>query len=242
MEPLKDYEIRNTRIVTWGFIFPAFLFMIWSTFLNINDFNEMLDTSNTPNENIVNDFEIGDLTLTKTVIPTAKAEKTVAYVTAKKLTYLASKSEQTKTISTNYGLSMMTGLESYPSFLITEKHNDFWKSQFYFKIIFKNIGFALFFLIGLIFSEINIRQNRKLFTREIKWLFFALLLLVFIAQIVDVLIYGRMIVFLNREFYLGESLIGGFTQEFNWLIGALLFLIIFIEKGIPILEEQELTV
>lgn len=242
MDMEKNFESQNMRIFLWIVCIPAIAIMIWSIFASISDFNELLDHSAPPVAKIVNDFEINNLKLTKTTITEAEAEKTVVYVTTKELSYLASKADQNKIISPNFGFTKMTGLESYPSFLITKKHEGFWKFQFYLEIIFKYGGLIFLFLILFIYSEINFKQERKLFTKEIKWVFAGLCFAFLGAYFIELLLYGRMIYFLNTEFYLGESLVGGGSQYLLNLGIVFLFLIIFIEKAIPIQEEQDLTI
>lgn len=241
MDIKKNFKTQNMRIFSWVICIPTIVIMMWSIFTSIGELNKLLDYSTPSVEKIVSDFEINNLKLTKTTINKTEIEKTYIYVTTKDLSYLASKTDQSKTISTNFGFTKMIGLESYPSFLVTEKHESFWRFQFYLEIIFNYGGFALLFLILFIYSEVNFKQERKLFTKEIKWVFVGLSGTFLGAYFIELLLYGRMIYFLNTEFYLGESLVGGSQYLLNLGI-IFLFLSILIDKAIPMQEEQELTV
>lgn len=69
-----------------------------------------------------------------------------------------------------------------------------------------------------------------------------LFFLIFAGFIIKAVLYGRMIHFLNNEYYLSESLTGGISQEFVFLSVAFLFIIIFLERAVPLQKEQDLTV
>lgn len=227
-----------TRVLAFIFI-PG---MIWGIFTSIEEFNLMMDKSSAPVEYIENRFEIGNLKLTKTQVDLTGDSKIVLYVTSKDLQYTASNSKQQEIISSNFGFTKMTGLESFGSFLVSEENESFWISQFYLEIIFRYRGLTLIFTLLFFYAEVNIRQGKKLFTKEIKWFLLALYGLVFFAYLIKAFLYGRMILFLNRNYSIGESVVGGLSQELFWLLIPLLFLIIFIEKAIPIQQEQDLTV
>lgn len=230
------------KIVNRFLVVTFIIVMTWAFYTSISDVNRLMNASVPPIEGIENKFEIKKLKLTKTTIPSGNGEKTVLFVTTKELSYLASKSQQLEIISTNYGFAKMSGLESPPSFLVLDKYKTFWKSQFYFEIIFRYGGLTFFFGLIFLLVELNFNQGKKLFTKEVKRVIYGLIFSIYGAFFLEAFLYGRMINFLNKEFYLGESLTGGFSQELLILATALLFLTIFIEKGVPIQNDQDLTV
>lgn len=241
-EKVTHFEDRNMKAVIRFLVVLTVLGVTWAIYSSTSAFNNIMDISIPPVDGIENKFEIGNLKLTKASIPLGNSKKTVVYVTTKELTYLASTPEQIQTISTNYGFSKMTGLESYLSFVVLDKHKAFWSSQFYLEILFKYVGLTVFMGLLFLFVEINFRQGKKLFTKEVKWIIYGLIFSIYGAYFLGAFLYGRMIHFLNKEFYLVESLTGGLSQELLILATVLLFLIIFVEKGIPIQNDQDLTV
>ncbi len=241
MEAQNNFTVRNMRIFARVLSIPAFIALIWAIFVNLNEFNSLLDTSIQPDAGIIIDYEIGHLKLNK-VKASTDTEEAYVYVTYKGISYLAPQENQTEELSTNFGFTKMTGLESYPSFLVIEKHKAFWKSQFYLEILFRYAGFAVIFITMLVFSELNFKQNNKLFTKEVKWGLGGFMFVIYGAYFGGYFLYGRMILFLNKEFYLGESIVGGGSQELLFMGTILLFLFIVFERAIPIQKEQDLTV
>jgi hypothetical protein len=186
-------------------------------------------------------IEIGGLTLTKASIDTSEQSQTVQYVTVKDLNYTPSKEERTKILKSNRGLTRMTGLMGHPSFLVN-KDNQFWKSQFYLEWGFQFGGLLVLGVLLIVITEINFRQNKKLFTKEIKRLFFGLFFLIFTGLVIEAVLYGRVMHFLNNQYYLGESLTGGISTEYVFLLAVFFWIITFFERAVPMQQEQDLTV
>ena len=66
--------------------------------------------------------------------------------------------------------------------------------------------------------------------------------LIFTGGVIKALLYGRMAHFLNSEYYLGESLTAGISNEYVLLLVVFLWIIVFLERAVPMQKEQELTI
>jgi len=123
-----------------------------------------------------------------------------------------------------------------------DEHRSFWKSQYILNILLYAGSIIGFMIIGLFFVEYQFKQQQKLFTKEIKLLVAGLCFGTYLIFFLNIILYGRMISFLNSEFYLGESLVGGIENGLLLLGLTLTFLLVFLERAIPIQREQDLTV
>jgi len=231
---------NHFRWLVLGLMGSLVLFTIWAGIKELQTFQSVWDDS-FPAEKQTNSYEIGNLTLTKTSIDTSGQSQTVRYVTVKDLHYTPSKEQRTNVLKTNKGLTKIMGLMGHPSFLINNDEG-FWKSQFYLEWGFRFGGWLIIGSLLIVITEINFRQNKKLFTKEIKQLFFGMFWLIFTGGLIKALLYGRMIHFLNNEYYLGKSLTGGISNEFVWLSVIFLWIILIFERTIPMQKEQDLTI
>ncbi|MDZ7808436.1 MAG: hypothetical protein U5K71_15190 [Gracilimonas sp.] len=167
---------------------------------------------------------------------------TYTYISVTDLSYRPLNYKSTEILSMASENTKILGLLSHPSFLVKEADLPFWKSQFQLIIGFTVFGWLILigFLIGMAITIT--RQQQKLFTREIYHWVLGLYFLIFAGFLAHPILYGRMIHFLNTEFYFGEPLTSGISVEPVLGLGILLFLIIFLEKAIPMQNEQDLTV
>ncbi|NGP87499.1 DUF2975 domain-containing protein [Fodinibius halophilus] len=230
----------NFRWLVLSILALMVLFYIYLGINSIQTFHRVYD--NSPPSAQTATYEIGDLTLSKTTVVQQDTKRTVRYITTDDLSYTPSQKKTANILQAQTGLTKIMGLSGNPSFLVTEEHESFWKSQFYYQIAFYFGGFLIFalFLIGV--TEINFRQEKKLFTKEIKRFFGGIYALFITAFFIKAVLYGRMVHFLNNEYYLGESLTGGVSSSLLSIAVALLFIFLFLERAIKLQKEQDLTI
>jgi hypothetical protein len=231
---------NHFRWLVLGLMSWLVLFLIWGGISELQSFHSVFDDSPQANEKI-NSFDIGDLALTKTSINTNGESKNVRYVTVKDLNYNPSHKEGSDILKENNGNTIMMGLMGHPSFLV-KADKEFWKSQFYLEWGFRFGGWLILIIFLIVITEVNFQQNKKLFTTKIKRLFSGLFFLIFAGFIIKAVLYGRMILFLNNNYYLGEPLTGGVSNEYVFLLAVFLWIIVFFERAVPMQKEQDLTI
>ena len=216
-------------------LFP--IIFIWTGIKELTDINTIFQADDIEAGEVVT-YTLEPLHLTKIHL-----DGTVyTYVSVTDLSYRPPNSKATDILSSAPEYTKVLGLLSHPSFMVKASHLDFWKAQFYLQIALKFLGWILFvgFLIGI--SITNIKQQQKLFTREIYRWVLGLYFLIFAGFIAYPILYGRMIHFLNTEYNLGEPLTSGIATKPLLGLGILFFVIIFLQRAIPIQNEQDLTV
>jgi hypothetical protein len=211
--------------------------IIWSGIQELNTFHSVFNADNVTEGEALN-YTMEPLSITKVNLN----DTIFTYVSVTDLSYRSSHLKSAEILSSATDNTKMLGLLSHPSFLVNNSDSSFWQSQFYLQIGLNVLGWLILvgFLLGV--SITNIRQEQKLFTQEIYRWVFALYFLVFAGFLAHPILYGRMIHFLNTEYYLGEPLTSGISQEPLWALMILFFVIIFLQRAIPIQNEQDLTV
>lgn len=215
----------------------SIIMMGWFTYLEYKNFDEFM-----LNDRKESSFEANDLIFRSDSVQQGTQSKLVRYVTVKELSYPATEQQEDQILNQNFGYATMTGLESYPSFMIRNEHTSFWQSQYTLSIALKYGGHVGFMIFVIVFVAVNFKQDQKIFTKEKKYLIYGLSMGLFAYFFLEMVLYGRMILFLNEEFYLGEHIVGGVSEPLLWLAMALTIFVTYIEKGIPMQEEQDLTV
>jgi len=220
-----------------GFMCFTAIFIIWSGIDELNSFHSVFDADEVKAGETLN-YTMEPLSFTKVNLDGT----TYTYISVTDLSYRPLNHKATEILSSALENTKALGLLSHPSFLVKEADLPFWKSQFQLTIGLTVFGWVIFigFLIGM--SITITRQQQKLFTREIYHWVLGLYFLIFAGFLVHPILYGRMIHFLNTEFYLGEPLTSGISPEPMLGLGVLLFLVIFLEKAVPMQNEQDLTV
>jgi len=223
-----------------GFISLTVLLIIYNGY---NEFQNFLSVFNefTIEEKQRVTYEIGYLQITKINEVKANGQKSNRFVTIKGLSYPASTNEQLREIGGSDN-RFITGLVSHPSFKVTDTNESFWKSQFYWLIFLYGAGTSIASLLFAGLAVLMVKQKERLFTKEIKHGIHAFFWLIMGGFILKGILFGRMIHFLNNNYGLGEKLTAGISNELLTLATAILILIVFIERAIPIQEEQDLTV
>ncbi len=211
--------------------------LIWSGLEELNKLHATFEAE------IIEAGEVINYTLEPLSITKVNVDNTIyTYVSVTDLSYRPSDTQISDLLSSANKHIKTLGLLSHPSFIVEDSDIAFWKSQFYLQIGLDFLGWFLFIgvLIGL--SVTNVLQQQKLFTTEVYRWVLGLYFLIFAGFIAHPILYGRMIHFLNSEYFLGESLTSGFEQGPLIVLGILFFLIIFLQRAIPIQNEQDLTV
>lgn len=183
-------------------------------------------------------FEVLSFRFTKT----ANIDTMFTYVTLKDLTFIPSKEKRFEILSTASTDEQILGLSSHPSYLVSESQRSFWKTQIYMEIAFIIGGFILFIFFLIWISSFNRDDYKKLFSQKIYRWATTLFFIVVVGFIIDALLYARKINFLNKEFALGLSPTGGISPTMIFVLALLLFVLIFLRRGIPMQNEQDLTV
>lgn len=173
---------------------------------------------------------------------TANIDTAFAYVTLTDLTFNPSKDEAIEILASASENDKILGLSSHPSFLVSEEHRSFWISQIYLELGFIFGGIILIIFVMIWITLINFEQYKKLFTTEIYRWVLGLYFILFAGFIINALLYARKINFINAEFGLALSPTDGISPTMMFVLLLLLFLIIFLRKGIPMQNEQDLTV
>lgn len=232
-------EKKFNNLVT-ALLITFFGFILWNGYTEYKDLAKVLNTEIAPKLERL-DFDTKFLQVSK--IYTEGDSKTGKnYVTFLALEDSPSANEKGRLLESNFGFSKMTGLVSHPSFLITDKTQSFWKSQIYLEFFYSTIGLLIIYLLYIILIRRIQKQKNKLFSQDIGKVFLILSAFLYLSFFVDMIIYGRLMLFLNKTYYLGETITGGGSQQ-TLNIGVALFFIGMIIQGASTLqEEQDLTI
>ncbi len=103
-------------------------------------------------------------------------------------------------------------------------------------------GFILFIFLLIWISSFNKDDYKKLFSQKIYRWATTLFFIVVAGFMIDALLYARKINFLNNEYDLTLSPTGGISPTMIFITILLVLVLIFLWKGIPIQNEQDLTV
>lgn len=217
------------------FVFP--ILITWNGINELKEFNSVFNAEKVKAGETLN-YTMEPLSITKINLD----ETTHIYVSVTDLAYRPPNPKTQEILTSALENTKTHGLLSHPSFLVKKSDLAFWQSQFHLLIGLNVFGWFIIisFLIGI--SITNIKQEQKLFTKELYRWALALYFLIFAGFLAHPILYGRMIHFLNTEFYLGEKLTSGISPEPLLVLGILFFVIIFLQKGIPIQNDQDLTV
>lgn len=231
---------KNFRRLVFLIMSSFTVLIVWAGISELQDFNTVWNNS-VPANGQKSTTEIGNLRLTKMAIEKEGKQHTVHYITVQDLTYGPNLKKAENIISNRQARTKIMGLKGHPSFL-AGKDEGFWKSQFYLQLAFAFGGWLAISIFFIVVTGINFKQQKKLFTETIKKLFTSLFFLIFAGFIAKAVLYGRIIHFLNNNYYLGESLTGGISLAMVWVMAALFFIIIFLERAVPMQKEQDLTI
>ncbi|HBQ58702.1 MAG TPA: hypothetical protein DD671_03525 [Balneolaceae bacterium] len=238
MDLQKDFIPKERFQKMMVFILCLFpIIFIWMGVGELNEFNATFQADDIEAGEVAT-YSLDPLHLTK-----INLDGTVyTYVSVTDLSYRPANARASDILSSAPDYTKMLGLLSHPSFLVKASHLDFWKTQFHLQIALQFLGWLLFigFLIGI--SVTNFKQQQKLFTREVYRWVLGLYFLIFAGFIAYPILYGRMIHFLNAEYNLGEPLTSGIAPEPLIGLGILFFVIVFLQRAIPMQNEQDLTV
>ncbi|WP_185957252.1 hypothetical protein [Gracilimonas mengyeensis] len=213
------------------------LFMIWTGVHEIRQFHSVLQEAPAEVES-QNTFEVGPLMLTKT----SAGDDLYRYVTVTDLKHTPSPTKADEMLTTANSDRKVLGLVSSPSFKLSKEHLGFWKSQFYLELGLRVGGWLMILLFFIGMTITNFRQKKKLFTPAIYRWFLGLYFFTFAGFLAKAILYGRLMYFLNHEFYLQESLTAGISTNMALGLALFFFLILFLQKAIPMQKEQDLTV
>lgn len=222
--------ISTLLIILFGFI-------LWSGYTEYNDLDKVLNTKSAPKLERL-DFDTKFLQVSK--IYTEEDRK--IYVTVLALEEDPTENEKEKILQSNFGFAKISGLFGHPSFLITDKTRSFWKSQIYLEFFYTTIGLLIICLVYIILIRKLQKQSAKLFSQAIGQTFLILSAFLYLSFFVDMIIYGRLMLFLNETYYLGESITGGGSQQTLNIGMALFFIGIIIQRASTLQEEQDLTI
>ncbi|MDR9419984.1 DUF2975 domain-containing protein [Gracilimonas sp.] len=173
---------------------------------------------------------------------TANLDTTFTYVTLKDITLSVSNEEALNMLSSSLKNEMVLGISSHPTFVVSDSQRSFWATQVYMEMGFLASAFILMILAIIWILSFQIEEYRKLFTTKIYRWVMTFFFLIFSGFMIDALLYARKINFLNTEFNLGLSPTGGISLTMMFVLFLLLFVLIFLRKGIPMQNEQDLTV
>lgn len=183
-------------------------------------------------------FEVLSFRFTKT----ANIDTTYTYVTLKDLTFPPSKEQSFEILSTASTDEQILGLSSHPSYMVSESQRSFWKKQIYMEMAFIIGAFILFIFLLIWISSFSRDDYLKLFSQKIYRWATTLFFIVVAGFIIDALLYARKINFLNTEFNLNLSPTAGVSPTMIFIPILLVLVLIFLWKGIPMQNEQDLTV
>mgnify|MGYP003677148343 CR=1 FL=1 len=213
------------------------ILIVWDGINELKEFNSVFNAEKIKSGETLN-YTMEPLSITKINLD----DTTYTYVSVTDLSYRPPNHKTAEILSSAPYYTKTLGLLSHPSFIVKTSDLTFWRTQFRLLIGLNVFGWLILisFLIGM--SITNFRQEQKLFTKELYRWVFALYFLIFAGFLAHPILYGRMIHFLNSEFYLGEQLTSGISQEPLFALGILFFVIVLIQKAIPIQNDQDLTV
>ncbi|WP_421773427.1 hypothetical protein [Gracilimonas sp.] len=218
---------------------------VWVAFTVFSGIQSVLDSDISPDKTTdmtsyssTHSFEVLSFRFTKT----ANIDTMYTYVTLKDLTFSPSKEKRFEILSAASKDEQILGLSSHPSYLVSESQRSFWKKQLYMEMAFIIGGFILFMFLLVWVSSFNKDDYMKLFSKKIYRWATTLFFMVLAVFIVDGLLYARKINFLNKEFNLNLSPTGGISPTMIFITILLVLVLIFLWKGIPMQNEQDLTV
>lgn len=214
--------------------------MIYEGYTEIQTFSSVFDEYTIEEQQRLT-YEIGYLQITKINGITANGHESNRFVTIKGLRYPTTINEQLREIEESAN-GFIPGLVSHPSFMVTNTNESLWKSQFYWLLFIYSAGSSIASLLFVWLAILLVKQRERLITKEIKFGIYAFFWLIMGGYILNGILFGRMIHFLNNNYDLGEKLTAGISNELLTLATAILVLIVFIERAIPIQQEQDLTV
>jgi len=234
---------RNRKYIAIFIVISVILALLSMTFFELRNLNQFFDASVAPN-NKLESIETNNLKMTKIEVEQGDNTRIDRYVSVLSISRPALYNEQVQILQKADQIKPISDLTGHPSFLIHEKHETFWISQLLMLHLFSSGGALLYFILSISFAWIYFREGEKYFTRDIKRIIHGFCLLVLAGFVIYTFLYGRLAYFLNKEFNMNESLLSGLSEMNDWmfLLLAVLFLYAFIEKAIPIQEEQDLTV
>lgn len=173
---------------------------------------------------------------------TANIDSSYTYVTLTDMTLTSTIEESWEILSSASTNEEILGLSSHPSFIVSDEHRNFWFSQIYLEFGLLAGGIILIITFIVWVTSLNFYQYQKLFTRSVYQRVQGLFIILFVGFIADVLIYARKISFLFSEFGLVQPITSGISWVMILVLILLLLVIIFLRKGIPMQNEQDLTV
>ncbi|MEQ9278620.1 MAG: DUF2975 domain-containing protein [Balneola sp.] len=214
--------------------------IFWNGYNEYNDLSKVLNCESASKLERL-EFDTKYLKVSKAYLEDSSNHK-INYVTVLALESTPSDVTEEKVLESNFGFSKMTGLISHPSFLINNDSESFWKSQIYLEFFygFGSMLIICVFLIALL--RINEKKQNRIFSKEIGKTFNYFTALLLVSFFLDMLIYGRLMVFLNETYYLGESITGGGSQLKLFIAAIFIFLGNVIQRGNTLQEEQDLTI
>jgi len=233
----------NRKYIAMFVVISVILALLSMTFFELRNLNQFFDASVAPN-NKLESIETNNLKMTKIEVEQGGNTRIDRYVSVLSISRPALYNEQVQILQKADQIKPISDLTGHPSFLIQEKHEPFWKSQILMLHLFSSGGALFFVILSVAFAWIYFREGEKYFTRDIKRVIHGFFLLVLAGIVIYTFLYVRLAYFLNNEFNMYESLHSGISEMYEWtfLLLAVLFLYAFIEKAIPIQEEQDLTV
>lgn len=239
---IKEWMVWAETYLLWGMIFAlvgAGFFIIWEGVADYQKFNRIFQNEHNAESNLA---EIEMFNLSFSTFQLEESGEFYRYVTLKSLSSSAPQEVKASLLSQSNSNQPIKGLSGSPSFLINEKHMQFWKSHYTLLLIFKYSAWIFFCLFSGIFGYLNLKQDDKLLTREIQRLFGTSLFVFFIGYFVFEFLNNRTITFLNEQFNLSEP-IGIFSSlEMYFVLMLLIIIYSLVNKAIPVQEEQDLTV
>lgn len=241
IQDIKDWMVRAETYLLWVMILGSLglsLFFIWEGVDRYQAFNQILQ--NEPIEEVESEIELLNLKFTK--IRPEQNSAIYQYVTLKNLSENAPLDDRISKLEQASDSNPIDNLVGFQSFLLEEKHNNFWKTQFIFLLILYYGGWSLACLFFGIFGYLNLKQDDKLLTKEIKRLIESAFFLFLMGSLGYEFLNSRTINFLNEQFNLSESTGIMSSTELNWVLMALLLAYALIAKAVPVQEEQDLTV
>jgi len=232
----------NRKNIAMFVVISVILALLSMNFFELRNLNQFFDASVAPN-NRLESIETKNLKMTKIEVAQGGKTRIDRYVSVLSISKPALYNEQVQILQKADQIKPISDLTGHPSFLIHEKHETFWKSQFLMLHLFSSGGALFYAILAVAFAWVYFREGERYFTRDIRR-FIQCFFLVLAGFVIYTFLYSRLAYFLNKEFNMNESLLSGLSEMYDWtfLLLAVLFLYAFIEKAIPIQEEQDLTI
>lgn len=241
LQHIKDWMVWAETYLIWGMILGSLclsLYFIWEGVDRYQAFNQILQ--NEPVEEVESEIELLHLRFSK--IRHAQKDAIYRYVTLKKLMENAPLDNRVSKLERANSTAPINNLVGFQSFLLKEQHYNFWTTQFIFLLIFYHGGWSLACLFFCVFGYLNLKQDDKLLTKEIRRLIESAFFLFMMGYFGYDFLNSRTINFLNEQFSLSQSAGVMSSTELNWVLMALLLAYALISKAVPVQEEQDLTV